>query len=160
MSTKRWMSVSYLLLVGCVSIGNSEVASETTIAQIKVGETTKQQVTALLGDPMTRRSTDMAGSTQEWWAYSYSSSTINPLEYIFLYGFFVNGIGLPDTRHDLHLFFDHKHTVRGVSRLTTSYDMGGPLRPLRVTSTAVTTLGYVGRSEGPVQFKDKMEFQY
>ncbi|MGH7260856.1 MAG: outer membrane protein assembly factor BamE domain-containing protein [Nitrospiraceae bacterium] len=149
-----------LLLAGCVSVGNSNLADHATLAQIKVGQTTKQQVAALLGEPSKYRRTEHAGYALEWWAYEHASSTINPLEYLFVYGFWTNGLGLFDTRHDLHVFFNADGIVRSLSLQTTSYDMGSPFRALRVTGTAAHTMIFGGRSEKPVSFTDKMEYRY
>lgn len=149
-----------LLLAGCVSVGTSKLADQATLAQIKVGQTTKAQVEALLGDPLDYRRTEYAGSTREWWAYELASSTINPFEYLFIYGFWTNGVGLFDTRHDLHVFFDANGVVRSFSLQTTSYDMGSPLSALDVTSTAARTMVYGGRTDKPVTFTDKMEYRY
>ena len=152
--------VAGLLLAGCVAVGNSSLADQATLAQIKVGQTTRQQVLALLGEPEQARRTAHAGSAVEWWAYEHAASTINPLEYLFLYGFWANGLGLFDTRHDLHVFFDADGIVRSLSLQTTSYDMGSPLRALHVTSTAAHTLAYGGRADKPAAFTDRMEFSY
>ncbi len=160
MKGRYWQGFSCLLLAGCVSIGNSELASDATMAQIKVGETTKQQVTSLLGEPTSQRSIEMGGWTREYWSYSYASSTINPLEYLFLYGLFFNGIGLHDTRYDLSLFFDHRGIVSSLSKLTTVYDMGGPFSPLQVTSFAGNTVSFPGAPKGPIQFEDRMKYRY
>ncbi len=149
-----------LLLAGCVSVGNSNLADHATLAQIKVGQTTKQQMATLLGEPSEYRRTEHAGSVREWWAYKHASSTINPLEYLFVYGFWTNGLGLFDTRHDLHVFFDANGIVRSLSLQTTSYDMGSPLRALHVTSTAAHTMVFGGRTDKPVSFTDKMEYRY
>ena len=149
-----------LLLAGCVSIGDSSLVDQTTLAQIKVGQTTRQQVLALLGEPSEYRRTAHAGSVFEWWAYEHTSSTINPLEYLFVYGFWSNGLGLFDTRHNLHVFFNADGIVRSLSFQTTTYDMGSPLRDLHVTATAAHTLTYGGRTDKPVGFTDKMEYRY
>jgi len=76
-----------MLLAGCVSVGNERLLDETTVAQIKAGETTKAQVTVLLGEPTYQRSTQVSGYTYEWWSYKVATSTINPLEYLLLVGF-------------------------------------------------------------------------
>jgi hypothetical protein len=149
-----------LFLAGCVSVGNSSLADKETLAQIKVGQTTRQQVLALLGKPLDYRSTEYAGSIREWWAYEHASSIINPFEYLLLYGFWTNGVGLFDTRHDLHVFFDAGGIVRSLSLQTTSYDMGSPLSALHVTSTAARALVYGGRKDKPVSFTDQTEYRY
>jgi len=155
-----WVAVSCLLLAGCVSTGNSDLASDQTMAQIKVGETTKQQVAALLGEPASQRTIEMGGWTREWWSYNHAASVINPLDYIFLYGFFFNGIGLYDTRYDVGVFFDHQGIVSSLSRLKTDYDMGRPFSSKRVASVANKTMGFPEASKAPVRYEDKAEYQY
>jgi outer membrane murein-binding lipoprotein Lpp len=149
-----------LFLAGCVSVGNSKLSDQETLAQIKVGQTTKAQVEALLGKPTQSRRTEHAGSAREWWAYEHASSFINPFEYLLLYGFWTNGVGLFDTRHDLHVFFDAGGIVRSLSLQTTSYDMGSPVSAMHVTSTAARTLVYGGRKDKPVSFTDQTEYRY
>ncbi len=151
---------SCCLLAGCISTGNSELANEATISQIKVGVTTRQQVTDLLGEPTNRRTIEIGGASREWFAYNYASSTINPLEYLLLYGIFFNGIGLPDTRYDLSLFFDHRGIVNSLSIMTTEYEMGGPVTPLRLTSSTGKTMGFPESSKEPVRFEDTMGYEY
>ena len=160
MKTRTWLGISCLLLAGCVSIGNSELANDATVAQIKVGETTKEQVASLLGEPASQRSIEMSGWTQEWWVYSYAAATINPLDYLLLYGFFFNGIGLYDTEYDLSLFFDPRGIVSSFSRLKTDYDMGRPFASMRVSSVVNTTIGVSAGGKEPVQFEDKLEYRY
>jgi hypothetical protein len=148
-----------VLLAGCVSIGNRQVADETTIGHIKVGETTKDEIAALLGRPADQRTIEMGGAAREWWSYDYATATINPLEYILLYGFWTNGIGLFDNRYDLKLFFNDKGIVNGLSWLTTSYDMGGPVNTMQVTATADRTIGVAGPAGRTVRFVDKVEYR-
>ena len=146
-------------LAGCVSIGNRNLADDTTMARIKVGETTKQEIATLLGRPADERSIEIAESSREWWSYEYATATINPLEYIFLYGFWTNGVGLFDTRYDLKLSFNHKGIVNELSLLTTSYEMGGPVSAMRVTGVADNTVGVAGPSGRTIRFVDKMEYR-
>jgi hypothetical protein len=160
MKRTAWLGLTFLVLAGCVSTGNSDLASDQTMAQIKVGETTRQQVADLLGDPASQRTIEMGGSTREWWSYNYASAVINPLDYIFLYGFFFNGIGLYDTRYDVGVFFDHQGVVSSLSRLRTDYDMGRPFGSRQVLSVAGKTMGFPEANKQPVQFEDKMESRY
>ena len=158
--TKSWWVGCWcvLLLAGCVSVGNREVADEATIGHIKVGETTKDQVAALLGRPAEQRSIEIGGAAREWWAYEYATARINPLDYIFLYGFWTNGVGLFDMRYDLKLSFNYKGIVTGLSWLTTSYDMGGPASTMQVSATADRTIGVAGPAGRTVRFVDKVEY--
>jgi outer membrane protein assembly factor BamE (lipoprotein component of BamABCDE complex) len=160
MTRRRGQAFLFLLLAGCVSTGNSDLANDQTIAQIKVGETTKQQVVGLLGDPAAQRTIEMGGWTREWWSYSYSSSTINPLDYLLLYGFFFNGIGLYDTRYDVGVFFDQRGVVSSISRLKTDYDMGRPFTSKQVSSVSNKTIGFPDATKRADQFEDRMEYRY
>ena len=148
-----------MLLAGCVSAGNELLLNEATVGQIKAGETTKAQVTALLGEPTYQRSTLVSGYTYEWWSYSLATSTINPLEYILLVGFFFNGIGLPDERRDLHLSISPDGIVTGLYQQVTAYDMGGLFSPLSVTSRTKTSVGLPNQRTGPTQYEGKMQVQ-
>ncbi len=148
-----------LLLAGCVEIGNRNLTDETLMGRITVGETNKQDITTLLGQPDSARSIDIGEATRESWSYSYASATINPLEYLLLYGFWTNGIGSFDTRYDLFVSFDFKGIVSGLSFLTTSYDMGGPVHATRVTGVADNTIGVAGPAGTTVRFVDKVEYR-
>jgi hypothetical protein len=147
------------LFGGCVSIGNPILADEAILAHIKVGETTKQEVATLLGRPTDQRSIEIGEATREWWSYEYASAGINPLEYIFLYGLWTNGVGMFDTRYDLKLSFNHNNIVNGLSWSTTHYDMGGPLRAMQVVDTADRTIGVAGPAGRTVRFVDKVEYR-
>ncbi len=149
-----------LLLAGCISTGTSPLADDQAMAQIKVGETTKQQVANLLGEPASRRAIEMGGASREWWAYSYQHSSVNPLDYIFLYGLLLNGIGTPDTRYDLSVFFDHRGVVSSLSRTKADYDMGRPFSSMQVSSAASRTTGFQPPTQRTVQFEERMEYRY
>ena len=151
--------LSALLLAGCISVGNPDVASDSTIARIQVGETSKQQVLALLGQPADQRSIAMVDVKREWWAYRYATAVINPLEYLLLYGFWTNGIGSFDSRYDLNLFFDYRGIVHALSMTTTTYEMGGPMTHVVISSTADQTIGSAGPAGGSVRFVDKVEYR-
>ena len=113
----------------------------------------------LLGRPADQRSIELGVATREWWAYEYATAAINPLDYIFLYGFWTNGIGLFDSRYDLKLSFNDKGVVSGLSLLTTSYEMGGPVSTMQVTGTADRTIGVAGPAGRTVRFVDKVEYR-
>ena len=71
---------SCLLLSGCASIGNSDLAREQTMSNIQVGETTREQVMNLLGEPDSQMTIEVAGSIREWWFYTYESAAVNPVD--------------------------------------------------------------------------------
>ena len=160
MRRPSWVGLASLVLAGCVSTGNSNLTSDQTMAHITVGETTRQQVVNLLGEPDSRMTIEVGGSTREWWSYTYASATINPIDYILLYGLFFNGIGLFDTRYDVGVFFDHGGVVSSLSRMRVDYDMGRPFAALQVSSIANKTVGFPEAGKAPLHFKDKMEFRY
>jgi hypothetical protein len=160
MIRSSWLGLACLLLSGCVSTGNSDLASDQTMAHIKVGETTRQQVVDLLGEPDSRMTIEVGGATREWWSYTYASAVINPIDYILLYGLFFNGIGLYDTRYDIGVFFDHRGVVSSLSRLKADYDMGRPFESLQVSSVANKTVGFPEAGKKPIHFEDKMAYRY
>ena len=149
----------FVLLAGCVSTGNSDLASEQTMSQIQVGETTREQVMTLLGEPDSRMSIDVGGFSRDWWLYTYESAVINPADYLLLYGLLFNGIGLYDTRYDVGVFFDHRGVVSSLSKTKTDFDMGRPFTSLQVSSFSHKTLGS-GLAQKHVHFEDKMEYRY
>lgn len=155
-----WVGVLFVLLAGCVSTGDSTLGDDQAMGNIKVGETTKQQVVNLLGDPEGQRSIETGGATREWWSYSYASAVINPLDYLLLYGFLYNGLGLFDTRYDLSLFFDHRGIVSGISRSKTDYDMGRPFMSIDVSSSSHKAMGFPDATKRVLQFEDKMDYRY
>jgi outer membrane protein assembly factor BamE (lipoprotein component of BamABCDE complex) len=151
--------LSFLLLSGCASMGNSDLASQQAMSNIQVGETTRQQVMSLLGEPDSQMMVEVAGSIREWWAYTYESAVINPIDYILLYGLFFNGVGLYDTRYDVGVFFDHRGVVTSLSKTKTEFDMGRPFAPLKVSSLTNKTIGFSGLAQKTVHFEDRMEYR-
>ncbi|MEX5220066.1 MAG: hypothetical protein NW701_19770 [Nitrospira sp.] len=154
-----WPGLLCALLAGCVAIGSPELADEKAMDRITVGETTKADIVTFLGPPAERRSIEIGHATKESWSYSYASATINPLEYLLLYGLWTNGIGLFDTRYDLFLSFDYKGVVSGLSLLKTSYDMGSPVRSTHVTAVADNTIGVAGPTGRTVRFVDRVDYR-
>jgi len=126
------------------------------MANIQVGETTRQQVMNLLGEPDSQMTIEVGGATREWWSYSHASAVINPIDYILLYGLFFNGIGLYDTRYDVGVFFDHG-VVSSLSRIKTDYDMGRPFGSLQVSSVSNKTMGFPEPAKKAVHYEDRME---
>ena len=145
-----------LALAGCISLGNDHLLNDSTMTQIKPGETTKAQVSSLLGEPDYRRQTTMAGHTYEWWAYDAERSVVNPLEYLLLVGFFFNGIGTPDDRWDLHLFIDPDGVVTHVHRQKTGYDTGSIISSQNITSKLGTSIRQLGQPVAPTSYQDAM----
>ena len=160
MTSRLGPALLLLWLAGCVSTGNSNLADDQTMAQITVGQTTKQQVVSLLGDPSNQRSIEMGGWTREWWGYSHASSRINPLEYLLLYGFLYNGLGQYDTQYDLGVYFDHRGIVSSLSTMKTDYEMGSPFTSPQVSTVAGTLMTFPETARDPVRFEIKIESRY
>ena len=154
-----WLIGPCLALSGCLSIGHAELAGDQTMAGIRVGETTREQVLNVLGEPDSQMLIDIRGSQREWWSYTYASAVVNPIDYMLLYGLFFNGIGMYDTRYDVGVFFDHRGVVSSVSRLTTDYEMGGPFASLHVSSISDKTIAFSEPAKQSVHYEDRMEFQ-
>lgn len=156
MTGKLSVGLCGLFLAGCITTGNERLLDDAILAQIRVGETTSAQVAQLLGDPSERRSTQMSGATHESWGYRVSTSIINPLEYVLLYGFLYNGIGLPDTRRELYLAINPDGIVVSLMRQTTTYDMGAPFIRPEVTSRVVSAVAPAGPSGPSIRYEDSL----
>lgn len=148
-------SLSIILLAGCVSSGQSKLADPEVMGQIKTGETTKEQVASLLGEPEFRRSINLSESVFERWHYRYTDSKVNVLDYLLLYGFLFNGVGTPDTDYILDVFYGSTGVVTTKRLSTTLYDMGNPITPLAVKST-VSTDSLPGGTGQPVHWEEQI----
>lgn len=148
-------SLTSLLLAGCVSFGTSQLADPGVMEQIKVGETTKDQVARLLGEPETRIGTTLTGVNYEGWTYRYAASVINPLEYLLLYGFLYNGPGAHDQIYMLAVSFGPDDVVLTRDYTKTSYDLGTPITNATVTSDARVD-SRPGRTGIPVRWDDQV----
>lgn len=151
------LSLCGLLLGGCVSFGNAGLADRETMTQIKVGETTREQVAALLGEPDSKRVIDLSGATFERWSYRRASSIINIWEYVPVpfYGLFFHGLGTPDVQHDLDVFYGPTGLVTTRFYTETAYETGGLFTPMTlVTNTNVDSLP--GQGGKPVHWEDKV----
>lgn len=144
-----------LVLAGCVSFGTSQLADPAVMDQIKVGETTKEQVARLLGEPETRIGTTLTDAAYEGWTYRYATSVINPLEYLLLYGFLYNGPGAHDQIYMLAVSFGPGDTVMTRDYTKTTYDLGTPITNATVTSDARVD-SRPGRTGIPVHWEDEV----
>ena len=156
-----FMVLGALWLIGCVSMGNNSLRNDSALQQIVVGKSVRSDVHQILGEPRERRSIPLGPVTDkvsyEWWGYSYSRSVINPLDYLLLVGFFVNGIGLPDMQRDVQIFFEPDGTVRSVRDQTTHYDLG-VIRENRVASSIKTeTLLTPLRRDRAIRYEERVD---
>lgn len=119
----------YLLLVvvlsgaGCYSAGNPGVKSQELVSQVKVGQSTKKDVTLLFGQPnsVTRGSfqvADQANPAQmitvvETWGYQHSQARVDGRSWIPFAGMWLGGT---DYEVEVVQFgFDTKEVVQQVS---------------------------------------------
>ena len=80
-----------LVLSGCASSGNPQLREEAVVSQIKIGESTKEDVRRLLGEPNVMSKTVINGRSMEAWAYGYSATQTNPLLFVPVVGLFTLG---------------------------------------------------------------------
>lgn len=98
--TNRWLTASLLLLVsaGCMSTSYGKAVAPDTTKQIRVGTTTKAELTQLLGPPVSR--VVFPGRPEVWsWHYSKTESSVSPTAFIPFVGLFHHpGKGSSDTQ--------------------------------------------------------------
>ncbi len=146
---------------GCaVSSGTAKLDSSDLPTQLKPGESTKDQVIALLGEPWKRRVVESKGYPHEWWEYEFKASTINPLDYLLLVGFFRNGIGAYDRETVLTIAFDTDGKIASLLYQQSSYDNGGMTSPTVVKSRAVTDIVPSRLAPRAVHYEDSLEARY
>ena len=80
-----------LVLSGCASSGNPQLREEAVVSQIKIGESTKEDVHRLLGEPNVMSKTVINGRAMEVWGYAYSATQTNPLVFVPVIGLFTLG---------------------------------------------------------------------
>jgi outer membrane protein assembly factor BamE (lipoprotein component of BamABCDE complex) len=108
--------ISYILLVGCSSMGNKEVMDVSKTSQIVQGKTTKEEVMALLGEP---NHITVRPDGNETWVYSYTHGTTRPTTFIPVVGLFAGGTDFKGKT--LGLVFDKN----GVLLTTTNQQIQG-----------------------------------
>ncbi len=108
------------LAVGCASTGNKVLKNETSqsVAQkIIKGKTTKDQVRAMFGDPMTTSFTD---SGNEIWKYEFVKAHAKAVNFIPLVSLFKSGS--TGKKKELVVFFDQQGVVQRYSMSTSDVD--------------------------------------
>lgn len=109
-----------LFSAGCVSQGNKVLKDETskTVSQkIVKGKTTKDQVRATYGDPLTTSFTD---SGNEIWRYEFVKGHAKASNYIPLVNLFASGS--TGDKKELVVFFDKRGVVKNYSMSTSKVD--------------------------------------
>src|SRR5690606_3124586 len=115
------------LIVGCASTGNSQLGqmdNQQINALFKDGHTTKDQVTAALGQP---NAVDIDNNGREKWTYAYTKSTAKVINFVPVASAFKSGTN--DSTKQLVILFD---------------DEGIMKKHVFSTATGETTVGIIG----------------
>lgn len=136
-----------LLVIGCVSTGNSTISHQSNLAQIKEGVSSKSDVQNILGAPNTI--TPLVGG--ESWFYCYGKSTTNPASFLPIVGLGVMaaGYGSFNEAYSLHILFDDLGIVRKIKAdrynskayLAPFYGKTGPVEHQVLRSTPDSPIG-------------------
>jgi outer membrane protein assembly factor BamE (lipoprotein component of BamABCDE complex) len=110
-------------LISCTTVDNPALLEEERLQQIRLGETTKAQVEALLGRPMTMSQTLIDGGQIETWIYNYGRAETNPLLFVPIIGLGVaiSGNGITAEGRSLIVGFAPNGTVRTLTRSKSQY---------------------------------------
>ncbi len=110
-----------LLVTGCASSGNKVLKNETAksvAAKIEKGRSTKDDVRAMFGDPMTTSFTD---SGNEIWKYEFTKTHAKATNFIPFVSLFKSGA--KGKKKELVVFFDKNGVVKNYSMSTSDVDM-------------------------------------
>jgi len=103
--------VIFILMSSCASFGNKQVANEEILSKIKVGQSTKNDCKALLGEPFNVMFSD---NGEETWMYMYTRSSVRAASFIPVAGIFAGGA---DTNmHSLTIRFDKDGVVKQIGK--------------------------------------------
>ena len=108
---------------GCVTSGNPAVKNQDLVTQIKLGQTTKEDVRRLFGQPtvMSRHSGtpfpavtgwSTSSSNYEIWNYTYANTGVHPATFIPIVGLFAGSA--TSKMSQLTLTFDEQGIVRHI----------------------------------------------
>lgn len=115
---------AFTVTAGCVTSGNPEIQREDLIAQIKIGESTRETVRRLFGPPNgTSRFTGAGLSTPgqvspgtttqlEVWSYAHIDTAVDPVTFVPIVGLFAGGA--TSQIDQLTITFDEAGIVRSV----------------------------------------------
>ena len=110
-----------LLVAGCASAGNKVLKNESAksvAAKIEKGRSTKDDVRAMFGDPMTTSFTD---SGNEIWKYEFTKTHSKVTNFIPIVSLFKSGA--KGKKKELVVFFDKNGVVKNYSMSTSDVDM-------------------------------------
>ena len=141
----RFIAVALLvgLLSACATSGNPAVLDQSIVTQIKLGQSTKEDVRRLLGEPNYTSITQISSRQNEVWAYGYLKHETNPLIYVPVVGLFVlafGGLGEYESE-SVSVSFDQDGIVRSMSKSKTELAFGGVGAPTTIKSQSNTQSG-------------------
>ena len=149
MPLSLWSLTALFVLVvyGCATTGgNPSIQDPAIISQIKIGESTKADVTRLLGEPNYRSTTHINNLNTEVWAYGYAKHETNPWIYVPIVGLFAMSFGGLGEHQSagFSVSFDQEGIVRARSKMRSDITMGGLTTPTKVESQSDTQSGEAG----------------
>jgi len=143
-----------LLLTACATSGNPAVLDQTIVSQIKIGQSTKEDVKRLFGEPNHTSITQVLNQQTEVWAYGYAKHETNPLLYVPVVGLFVLAAGRWGEHESgsVAVSFDKDGIVRSMSKYKSGVTMGGLATPTTIQTQSSTQSG---TSTDPVRFQSQ-----
>ena len=149
-----FLLLASLLLAACATSGNPAVLDQTIVGQIKIGQSTKEDVRRLLGAPNHTSFTQVFNQQTEVWAYGYAKHETNPLLYVPIIGLFVMAAGGWGEHESgsVAVSFDKDGIVRSMSKYRSDISLGGLATPTTIQSQSSTQSG---TSTDPVRFESQ-----
>ena len=98
-----------VLLIGCATTGNVQIADPGTVSKIEEGKSSKADVRALVGEP-TKVNFDT--NKNEIWEYIYTKASAKPASFIPVVGLFAGGADM--SGNTLTILFDKNGVVERV----------------------------------------------
>jgi outer membrane protein assembly factor BamE (lipoprotein component of BamABCDE complex) len=145
---------SLLLCSSCATSGNPAVLDQAIVSQIKIGQSTKEDIRRHLGTPNHTSVTQTTNQQIEVWAYGYAKHETNPLIYVPVVNLFVlafGGLGEYETG-SVAVSFDKNGIVQSMSKYRSDITMGGLATPTTIQSQSNTQSG---TSTDPVRFQSQ-----
>jgi outer membrane protein assembly factor BamE (lipoprotein component of BamABCDE complex) len=106
----RLLTVSILLVISaCVSVGSKAITDASVVDQIEVGKSTRAEVAALLGYPITA---SYGGQGEETWYYTRVTMYPKPTAFVPVVKAFTPGLG--ETTRELAVTFSQEGFVKSL----------------------------------------------
>ena len=143
-----------LVLTACATSGNPAVVDPAIVSQIKIGQSTKEDIRRLFGEPTHTSVTQVLNQQTEVWAYGYAKQDTNPLIYVPVIGLLVLAAGGWGEHESgsVAVSFDKEGIVRSMSKYKSGITLGGLGTPTTIQSQSSTQSG---TSTDPVRFESQ-----